>query len=133
VLGLLVKGAAIATVLATLIGLLIYMLHFFKRGYNLKLAKISLEWQDEQSIGVIGFPSFFSDVGMAVFVIGYNITVPYYLGTVGLAAFSVINYLHTFMFLAFIGIGSTIQPLVSFYYGAQKDESIKKTIQLAER
>src|SRR5699024_7150212 len=40
--------------------------------------------------------------------------------------------LHTFMFLAFIGIGSTIQPLVSFYYGAQRNESIKKTIQLAE-
>src|SRR5690625_138938 len=133
VLGLEVKGAAIATVLATLIGLLIYMLHFFKKGSNLKLTKISLEWQDVKSIGVIGFPSFFSEAGMAVFVIGYNITVAYYLGTVGLAAFSVINYLHTFMFLAFIGIGSTIQPLVSFYYGAQKDESIKKTIQLAER
>src|SRR5699024_10499438 len=132
VLGLEVKGAAIATVLATLVGLLIYMLHFFRKGSNLKLTKIALEWREIKSISVIGFPSFFSKTSITVFVIGYNITVAYYLGTVGLAAFSVINYLHTFMFLAFIGIGSTIQPLVSFYYGAQRNESIKKTIQLAE-
>src|SRR5699024_11562541 len=108
------------------------MMIFFCKGSNLKLTKIALEWWEIKSISVIGFPSFFSEAGMAVFVIGYNITVAYYLGTVGLSAFSVINYLHTFMFLAFFGIGSTIQPLVSFYYGAQRNESIKKTIQLSE-
>ena len=132
VLGLEVKGAAIATVLATFVGLLIYTIHFFKEGSNLKLSRFALKWQDVKSVGIIGFPSFLSEAGMGIFVIGYNITAAYYLGTAGLAAFSVINYLHTFMFLAFIGIGSTIQPLVSFYYGAQRDESIKKTVKLAE-
>src|SRR5699024_7032285 len=105
---------------------------FFRKGSKLKLTKIALEWWEIKSISVIGFPSFFSEAGMAGFVIGYNITVAYYLGTVGLAAFSVINYLHTFMFLAFIAIGTTIQPLVSFYYGAQRNETIKKTIHRAE-
>lgn len=132
ILGWEVKGAAIATVLATLAGLLVYTIHFLRKGSNLKFAKFRWIWQDIKSLSVIGFPSFLSEAGMGVFVIGYNITVAYYLGTEGLAAFSVINYLHTFMFLAFIGIGSTIQPLVSYYYGAQRNDSIKKTVRLAE-
>lgn len=132
ILGLEVKGAAIATVLATFAGLLMYTLHFFRKGSNLKFSKIQMKWQEIKSLCVIGFPSFLSEAGMGIFVIGYNITVAFYLGTAGLAAFSVINYLHTFMFLAFIGIGTTIQPLVSYYYGAQQDDSIKKTIRLAE-
>ncbi|WP_231784123.1 MATE family efflux transporter [Lentibacillus sp. JNUCC-1] len=56
----------------------------------------------------------------------------YYIGTNGLAAFSVINYLHAFMFLAFLGIGSTIQPMISYYYGARKPEMIKSTIRISE-
>src|SRR5699024_6177845 len=130
VLGLEVKGAAIATVLATLAGLLIYMIHFFKKGSNLKLSRFALTWQDVKSVGISGLTSLSSEAGMGRFVICCKITAAYYLGTAGLAAFSVINYLHTFMFLAFIGIGSTIQPLVSLYYGAQRDESIKKTVKL---
>ncbi|WP_074436620.1 MATE family efflux transporter [Virgibacillus salexigens] len=56
----------------------------------------------------------------------------YYAGTTGLATFSVIHYLHTFMFLAFIGIGTSIQPMISFYYGAKKYGSIKNTVKIAE-
>src|SRR5690625_5673441 len=70
---------------------------------------------------------------MGVFVMGYNIVMNIYVGTSGLAAFSVINYLHTFMFFAFLGIGSTIQPMISFYYGAKEYASINQTLKIAER
>src|SRR5699024_10873385 len=100
---------------------------------TLKFVRIKLLWQEVKSIHVIGFPSFLSEVGIGVFVIGYNIAFSYYLGTEGLAAFSVINYLHSFMFLLFIGMGTTIQLLVSYYYGAKLHSHIKQLIQLAER
>lgn len=127
-----VMGAAIATVIATLVGLLIYTIHFLKKGSNLKIIKLKWEWLTIKSISVIGFPSFLSEAGMGIFVAGYNIAMNYHVGTDGLSAFSVINYLHVFMFLAFIGIASTIQPMISYYYGAKDSESIKKTVKLAE-
>lgn len=127
-----VTGAALATVIATAVGLFIYMFHFLKKGSGLKFVKISWNKRDITSISVIGFPSFLSEAGMGVFVMGYNIAMAYHVGTNGLAAFSVINYLHVFMFLAFIGIGSTIQPMISFYYGAKKFEMISKTVKIAE-
>lgn len=128
-----VKGAAIATVLATTVGLLIYTTHFFKKGSNLKLVSLTWKWKEIKTISVIGFPSFLSEAGMGVFVIGYNIAMTYHIGTKGLSAFSVINYLHVFMFLAFIGIASTIQPMISYYHGANQEENIKKTVRISER
>lgn len=127
-----VKGAAFATVIATAIGLIVLMMQFFRKGSCLRFVRMSWNRSLLAKISVIGFPSFLSEVGVGVFVIGYNLAMSYYVGTNGLAAFSVINYLHTFMFLAFIGIGSSVQPLISYYYGAKKEQMIQETIKVAE-
>lgn len=128
-----VTGAALATIIATFIGLLVLTAHFFKKDSELQFLLVKWNKKDIKQISSIGFPSFLSEAGMGVFVIGYNIAISYYAGTNGLAAFSVINYLHTFMFLAFIGIGSTIQPMISFYYGAKSYDMIKETVKIAEK
>ncbi len=128
-----VTGAAIATIIATTIGLLVLLTHFLRKDAILKLVRIRWNKKDIKRINTIGFPSFVSEIGMGVFTIGYNITIVYYAGTTGLAAFSVLNYLHTFMFLLFMGIGSSIQPMISFYYGAGLFDHIKATIKIAEK
>src|SRR5690625_2310767 len=128
-----VTGAALATVISIVIGLLILMTHFLKKSSHLKLVRLRFSLDEVKQIHLIGFPSFLSEVGFGVFVIGYNVVIAYHAGTNGLAAFSVINYLHTFMFLMFIGIGSSIQPLVSYYYGANLFGKIKELIKLAEK
>ncbi|TFJ94393.1 MATE family efflux transporter [Lentibacillus salicampi] len=127
-----VAGAALASVIATAAGLLIYTIHFFKKESGLTFVRPVWKKDDIQMINKLGFPNFLSEAGTGVFVIGYNIALSYYAGTTGLAAFSVINYLHTFMFLAFIGIGTSIQPMISFYYGAKNYESIRNTVRIAE-
>lgn len=128
-----VFGAAIATVIATIIGLLVLLTHFLRKKSYLKLVRFKLDIRDITQINSIGFPSFLSEVGIGIFIIGYNIAISYYGGTEGLAAFSVINYLHTFVFLTFIGIGSSIQPMISYYYGAKKFDMIKDTVRIAEK
>ena len=128
-----VTGAAIATIIATGIGLLVLLTHFFRKDAILKFVRITWNKKDIKRINTIGFPSFVSEIGMGVFTIGYNITIVYYAGTTGLAAFSVLNYLHTFMFLLFMGIGSSIQPMISYYYGAGLFDHIKATIKIAEK
>lgn len=132
ILELEVKGAAYATIMATAAGLLTYTLHFFKKDSNLKFVRLAWRWAEIKSISIIGFPSFLSEAGMGIFVMGYNLAMTYHIGTDGLAAFSVINYLHVFMFLAFIGMASTIQPMISYYYGAKQADSIKQTVKIAE-
>ncbi|MFD2210473.1 MATE family efflux transporter [Virgibacillus halophilus] len=127
-----VTGAALATALATAAGLAVYLLHFFKKGSGLKFIKHKWRWREVKQISMTGLPSFLSEAGTGIFVMGYNIAIACYAGTEGLAAFSVINYLHTFMFLAFIGIGQSIQPMISYYYGAKSQEKIMHTVKVAE-
>lgn len=128
-----VTGAALATGISIVIGWIILMTHFFKKDKILSLTKPIFKWQIIKQIHIVGFPSFLAEAGMGVFVVGYNIAIAYYAGTNGLAAFSVINYLHTFMFLVFIGIGSSIQPMISYYYGAKSFDRIKETVKIAEK
>lgn len=132
-LGWEVKGAALATVLAIVVGLLVLLLHFFRKDNHLRFVMPRLNWQEMRRIAAVGFPSFLSEVGLGVLIIGYNIVIAIYAGTNGLAAFSVISYLHFFMFLVFEGIGSAIQPMISYYYGTKNFVRIKRSVQLAER
>lgn len=127
-----VLGAALATVIATIAGVLVYAIHFLKKSSNLKLVRFKWNWRDILNVSGIGFPSFLAEAATGVFVMGYNIALAFYSNTDGLSAFSVINYLYTFMFFAFIGIGSTIQPMISYYYGAKKYNHIKQTVRLGE-
>src|SRR5699024_2000112 len=126
ILNLGVTGAALATVISV-VGLLVLLTHFFRKNSTLAFVKISWNKTAIKQINLIGFPSFLSEIGMGVFTISYNIAIAYYAGTVGLAAFSVLNYLHTFMFLLFMGIGSSIQPMISYFYGANLTGHIKDT------
>lgn len=133
VLKLGVTGAALATGISIVIGLIILLTHFLKKDKVLAFVKPSFNWRIIKQFHIIGFPSFLAEAGMGIFIIGYNIAIAYHAGTNGLAAFSVINYLHTFMFLVFIGIGSSIQPMISYFYGAKAFDKIKEVVKIAEK
>jgi Na+-driven multidrug efflux pump len=79
----------------------------------------------------VGFPSFLSEIGISVFTIAYNVTLARLAGTVGVAAFSVLNYVHSVMLMLFLGMGAAVQPLVSFFHGARAVDKIKQTMKLA--
>lgn len=128
-----VFGAALATVLASFIGLFVLLLHFLKKKTNLR--KLSFQWSQRMlgSIFSIGFPSFLAESGALVLIAGYNIAIAGLLGTEGVAAFSVINYLHGFMFLSFFGIESALQPMISYYHGAKDKSRIRESMKIGEK
>lgn len=128
-----VTGAATATIISIIVGGLILATHFLRKDCTLKFVRVRFNFRDISRINAVGFPSFLSEIGMGVFVVGYNVVVAYHAGTNGLAAFSVINYLHAFMFLVFLGIGSAIQPMISYFYGAKQYDRIQSLIKIAEK
>ncbi|WP_058308528.1 MATE family efflux transporter [Gracilibacillus massiliensis] len=128
-----VLGAALATVLASFGGLLILLLHFLKKNSNLRYFSFNWSWRMLRDIFSIGFPSFLTEAGVLVFVASYNLAVVSLLGTEGVAAFSVINYLHGFMFLSFFGIESALQPMISYYHGAKEKIRIRESVKIGEK
>jgi putative MATE family efflux protein len=133
ILGLGVRGAAIATVMAEGVGLIILLLHFRKSRTHLRNLGFQWSWKILVRIFSLGFPSFLAEVGMLVFTASYNLATVGLLGTEGVAAFAVVNYLHGFMFLSFFGIESALQPMISYYYGAQENKRIRSSVRIGEK
>jgi len=126
-----VKGAAYATVLATFIAFLVMLAHFFLKRSTLSFVRIKWEGMSLRHIVTVGFPSFVSEVSIALVTFGYNISFMKIAGEMGVAAFSIVNYLHAMAALMFIGIGSALQPLVSFYYGAKLYDRMRESLRFA--
>lgn len=112
-------GVALATVISTLIGTIVLSAHFFLKGSQLKFMLHFFNRQDAVKILGIGLPSFIVEASLAVMVILYNITFLRYLGTDGVTAYAMINYIHTVLLMLFLGVGMALQPLVSYHYGAK--------------
>jgi putative MATE family efflux protein len=128
-----VRGVAIGTIVSASLALLVLLTHFFKKTNNLKLTRFRWNTKLLGSIVLIGFPSFLAELGMSVFSIAHNISLDRIAGTDGVASFTVLNYIHGVVLLAFLGLASAAQPLVSYYHGAKQMDREKQTIRLASR
>lgn len=126
-----VKGAAYATVLGTVIGILVLLTHFLKKKKQLGLVKTKFDFPTLGNIFSIGFPSFVVEGSTAVMMVGFNITFSHFVGEIGVAAYAVVNYMHTVFLMLFIGIGAALQPITSFYYGAKLYSRMKQVIRIA--
>ncbi|OES44615.1 MATE family efflux transporter [Domibacillus iocasae] len=126
-----VSGAAFATVIACTLAILILSTHFFRASSNLKLVRFTFQKRVVWMIIAIGFPSFLAEIGMSVFTVSHNLLLEKMAGTDGVAAFTILNYVHSVMLMLFLGMGSAIQPLISYYHGAQDEQRKKETVRLA--
>ncbi|MBF2613790.1 multidrug efflux MATE transporter FepA [Listeria welshimeri] len=126
-----VTGSALATMIAIIIGVCILITHFFKKTSRLKFVKLDWNKAFFKKTLAIGFPSFLAEVGVSVFTLGYNISIAAIAGTAGVAAFSVLNYTHSVILMLFLGMGSAIQPLISYYRGAKARQKELETLKIA--
>ncbi|MBC1372890.1 MATE family efflux transporter [Listeria booriae] len=126
-----VSGSAGATIMAVTVGIGVLSIHFFKKSSRLKFVKFRFTKKSVAKTFSIGMPSFLSELGLSVFTMGYNIAIAAVAGTAGVAAFSVLNYTHSVILMLFLGMSSAIQPLISYYRGAKRQDREQATIRLA--
>lgn len=126
-----VREVAIGTILAAVIGLFVMSAHFFNKRINLKIVRFKFDLSLFKQTMSIGFPSFLAEVGISVFTVAFNVTLSILAGTVGVAAFSILNYVHSVMLMMFLGMAAAVQPLVSYFHGAKSKDKIRQTVQLA--
>lgn len=133
VLDLGVREIAFGTILAATLGLLVLVSHFFTKRSNLKLVRLRFDTLLAKRALLFGFPSFLAEVGISAFTISHNIMFARLAGTAGVAAFSVLNYVHGVMLLMFLGMGAAIQPIVSYFHGANQKEKKAEIMRIAIR
>lgn len=119
-----IAGAAIATGLGPVIGILIVLPHFIQKKGDLYIQKVRLKGRYIKHILVGGLPSFSIEFALGAMSYLCNIFIAKKMGAQGLAAFGVIGYINLILLSVFLGMGQGTQPLVSRFHGQQDHEKI---------
>lgn len=124
-------GAAWATGLSQLLQSLILLLHFMTGKGRFKWLLQWEGWSEIPKGAINGFSEFINEVSGSLTHFMINWLLMIRIGVIGLAAFTVINYIIFFAFMIFYSLGDAIQILVSQNFGAQQHTRIRNFIIIA--
>jgi putative MATE family efflux protein len=128
-MGMGIKGASIATIIAELVGAAICVLHFAKRKSNLVFRASSL-WPDKgavQRIFAIGITPFVLNMSMSATSLVYNHSLKAYGGDLAIGALTTISSILMVFVMVLFGLMQGMQPIVGYNYGARKFDRAKQT------
>ncbi|KZL12647.1 Multidrug export protein MepA [Pseudovibrio axinellae] len=119
-----VWGAALATGIASQVGMVFMLFHFFKKDAKLKPIRPFGSWKVMQTAAYNGFSEFINDssAGLVAFLCNWILITE--IGAQGVAAFTIVSYLFFTGIMIFYGVGEGLGPLVSVNYGARKPRRI---------
>lgn len=120
-----VAGAAIATGISQVVGLLVILTHFvFKKG-ELRIKRYQPQGKLYGKIVLRGLPEAIAQFSTPVTTFCMNQTLMGTFGDIGINAFSVISYLSSFTMSVFFGASEGMQPLFGQAYGARQEDDLK--------
>lgn len=125
------KGAAFATGIGQIVSFTYLISHFLSKRGQLYFKKTKLIKLDIIRILKNGIPNCLSQLSVTLVIIAGNWIVIEMLGELGVAAFGILLYVNEFIILGFAGVAEALQPLISFNFGAKKEQRIKKIARLA--
>ncbi len=132
-LGLGIRGAALATVLAQVLAL-IYQFHLLsdnKQLLHLKKGIYKLKTTLVKNIFAIGVSPFLMNVCACVVVIFINNQLVHYGGDLAVGAYGIANRI-AFIFVMFVmGLNQGMQPIAGYNYGAQRLDRLMKVLNLS--
>lgn len=120
-----IKGAAIASGLGQVVGVVIMLLHFIRKKGVLRFVKRRFSLKLTGKIMKRGTPEMISQFGAPVMTLSMNYVLIKNLGDLYVSAFSVMSYLLSFSMGVFIGVSVGLQPLIGQSYGEKNTENLK--------
>ncbi|MFR7761216.1 MAG: MATE family efflux transporter, partial [Peptoniphilus grossensis] len=101
-----------------------YVIYFLSDKSYLKFRKFRVKAFMFKEIFSYGFPASLSELSTGFCILVFNLAIGKLYGEEGLAAFSVIAYVMTFVVNTMLAVNQSSQPLLGFYYGAREYENI---------
>ena len=128
-----IEGASLATGFAEVIGVLVLSIHFVKKKANLDLefSHIKLKWTNVVSIVKVGLPPFFAEISFSVALFFMNRVVGGLVGQTGIASVGIMFSVIDMIYIMIYGVASSMQPIVSFNFGADEHKRVWDTLILS--
>lgn len=125
-----VRGAAIATVISQIVSAM-WVLHFLthdKAVVRLKKSALRLESDKVKRIFSLGMAGFIMVITNAIVQIACNKTLAIYGGTLYIGVMTVVSSIRQIVELPSLGIVSGATPVLSYNYGAEKNDRVRAGI-----
>lgn len=134
VLGMGIRGAALATILSQLVSFCILLSQFLSHRSNLHLSirNVQFQWPLYRDILQVGMPSFLRQSLGSVASICMNIFAGPF-GDAAIAAMSIVTRTMQFLNSALIGFGQGFQPVAGFSWGAKKIGRLREAFSFCVR
>lgn len=124
-LGLGMEGAAIATVIGSVVQTAVMCGHFFRKQCGLRLVRPHHFGKGIRKLGTAGIGSGILDLGSVFIAVLMNNQIMRYGGPTELAVYGVIAAVSPLFQAVFGGVGQAIQPLVSANCGAKEWDRVR--------
>ncbi len=131
-------GAAIATSIGYVVGAVLILIYLLQKRRKLHLCRVKFSKKSimltARNIGYmcrLGFSTFLCQVAVAIMMFRGNVEFMRYLGEDGVAAYSIACYFFPIVYMVNNAIAQSAQPIISYNYGAGKDERVLKAFRLA--
>ena len=132
------KGAALATDIGGLVGALMVIYYMLFRTRQLSfcrlkasLTSLRLSLRNVGYMMRIGFSSLVGEVAVSLMIMLGNLRFGHYLGDDGIAAYSVICYLFPVVYMIYLAIAQSAQPIISYNHGAAQPARVRRTRRIA--
>lgn len=119
------KGAALATLAAQIVQMLILSTYFLSKQRRLMLILRPGDWSEVAKVSYNGLSEFVNELSGGLVILLLNWLLIIYQGVSGLAAFAVINYLIFISLMIYYGIADALHLLISQNHGAGQAKRIR--------
>lgn len=129
-----IKGAALATAIANIIGSIMVLYHFLyssSSNLKLKLKYLKPDFKIIKEIFSIGISPFSLQLANSLVAVFANRSLLIYGGDMAVGAMGAINSVFMFLMMTLAGIIQGAQPLIGYNYGAKKYVRVKKILSMA--
>lgn len=128
VLGFGIKGAAIATGIGYAIPAFVGLMFFFSKKNSLYYKKPSNDFKVILKSCSNGSSEMISQLSSGIITFLFNITMLKLLGEDGVASITIVLYIQFLVTAIYLGYSIGIAPKISFYYGNQDKDMLRKII-----
>ena len=127
-----VKGAALATIISQAISsiFVVYFLTSKRSGLRIKLDNLKLDFQVILPCLALGLSPFIMQFTESVISVCFNTSLLKYGGDIAVGSMTILTSVMQFSMLALQGLTQGAQPIISFNYGAENIDRVKRAFKL---
>lgn len=127
-----VKGAALATIISQAISsiFVVYFLTSKRSGLRIKLDNLKLDFQVILPCLTLGLSPFIMQFTESVISVCFNTSLLKYGGDIAVGSMTILTSVMQFSMLPLQGLTQGAQPIISFNYGAENIDRVKRAFKL---